>query len=78
MTIPILSFLIAGIPLLNCLWTQFPKDLNKISALAILMFSLGLIFWNLCFMFMINPNNIKAKIDRSGIPIFPEEVTNKI
>jgi len=78
MIIPILCFCIAGIPLLNCLWTQFPKDLNKISGLAILMFSLGMIFWNLCFMYMINPDNIRAEIDASGLPIFPEEVANRI
>ena len=72
MIIPILCFCISGIPLLNCLWTQFPKDLNKISALAITMFSLGMIFWNLCFMFMINPDNIGAEIDSTGLPIFPE------
>jgi hypothetical protein len=78
MIIPILCFCIAGIPLLNCLWTQFPKDLNKISGLAILNFSLGMIFWSLLFMYLINPENIKAMIDPSGLPIFPPEVSDRI
>jgi hypothetical protein len=63
MIIPILGFCLASIPLMNCLWTQFPKDLNKISGVAILMFSLGMITWNLVFMHLVNPDNAKAEID---------------
>ena len=63
MIIPILCFCMASIPLINCLWTQFPKDLSKISGFAILVFNLGLISWNLIFLYLINPENVKAEID---------------
>lgn len=70
--IPISSFCMASVPIINCLWTQFPRDLNKISGLAILMFSLGMIFWNLVFMAIVNPENIKSVVDEQSIPIFPK------
>lgn len=63
MVIPITCFWMSGVPLINCLWTQFPKDLNKVSGVAILVFSLGLIFWNLLFMMVVNPSNEKAQMD---------------
>ena len=69
--IPIFSFLMAGIPLLGCLWTQFPKDLSKVSSVAVLMFSFGMIVWNLLFMQMINPDNVQADVDAEGFPVFP-------
>lgn len=62
----------AAIPLLNCLWTQFPRDLSKISALAVVMFSIGLIVWNLLFMELVNPDNLPATVDASGVPFFPD------
>lgn len=63
MIIPITCFCMSGIPLINCLWTQFPKDLNKVSGLAILMFSVGIIVWNLLFMMAVNPDNAPASLD---------------
>jgi len=44
-------------PVINCLWTHFPRDLSKVSGIAVLMFSLGMIFWNLLFLFIVNPDN---------------------
>lgn len=55
--IPITSFAISSIPILNCLWSQFPKDLNKVSGFAVLFFAVGMILWNLIFMSISNPNN---------------------
>jgi len=61
--IPITSVLMSGIPLINCLWTQFPKDLSKVSSVAVVMFSFGMIVWNLFFMQMVNPDNLQAVVD---------------
>lgn len=55
--IPVTCFAISSIPVLNCIWSQFHKDLNKISGAAILFFSLGTIIWNIIFTAIINPNN---------------------
>jgi MFS family permease len=55
--IPITCFAISSIPILNCLWSQFPNDLNKISGLAVLFFALGMIVWNLIFLGLTNPHN---------------------
>ena len=55
--IPVTCFAISSIPVLNCLWSQFPNDLNKVSGSAVLFFSLGMIIWNLTFLRITNPNN---------------------
>jgi Na+/melibiose symporter-like transporter len=55
--IPVSCFAISSIPILNCLWSQFPNDLNKISGLAVLFFSVGMIFWNMIFLHFTNPDN---------------------
>jgi len=55
--IPVSCFALSSIPILNCLWSQFPKDLNKVSGLAVLFFAVGMIVWNLIFMAICNPNN---------------------
>jgi MFS family permease len=72
LVIPLIAFCLESIPVLNCLWTQFPRDLNKVSGIAILFFSLGMIFWNFVFLFIVNPHNIQAEIDANGLPIFPK------
>jgi len=53
--IPVTCFSISSIPVLNCLWSQFPKDLNKVSGSAVLFFALGMIMWNLIFLAIVNP-----------------------
>lgn len=40
--------------------------------------SVGMIFWNLIFLYIVNPDNIGAEIDENGIPIFPESVSKNI
>ena len=55
--IPVSCMSIASIPVLNCLWSQFPSDLNKVSGATVLFFSLGAITFNLIFTFVANPNN---------------------
>jgi MFS family permease len=61
--LPVVFFSLAAIPVINALWTQFPKDLNKVTGLAVLFFSIGMILWNVIFTFIVNPKNLKAKID---------------
>jgi hypothetical protein len=61
--IPMSCFALSSIPILNCLWSQFPKDLNKVSGSAILFFSLGMITWNIIFFEIVNPENEPAVID---------------
>lgn len=53
--IPVTCFAFSSIPILNCLWSQFPKDLNKVSGSAVLFFALGMIVWNVIFMKVTNP-----------------------
>lgn len=60
MVMPLSTFCLAAIPLINCLWTQFPKDLNKVSGIVILTSSVGMITWNLLFMMLVNPDNTMA------------------
>jgi hypothetical protein len=60
--IPITCFAISSIPILNCLWSQFPNDLNKVSGAAVLFFSSGMIVWNLVFTNIVNPHNMEAEI----------------
>jgi hypothetical protein len=55
--IPISCFAISSIPILNCLWSQFSSDLNKVSGSAVLFFALGMIVWNLMFSGLTNPHN---------------------
>ena len=53
--IPVSCISIASVPVLNCLWSQFPKHLNKVSGAAVLFFALGTIIFNLLFTFLVNP-----------------------
>lgn len=55
--IPGTMFAISSIPILNCMWTQFPEAKNKITAVLVVAFGVGSILWNLLFMHMINPLN---------------------
>lgn len=63
-TFTIFSILIPGtmyslisIPVLNCIWTQFPSSKNRSTSLLVIAFGLGSIVWNFLFMHMINPQN---------------------
>jgi hypothetical protein len=75
--VPITCFAISSIPVLNSLWSQFPKDLNKVSGAAVLFFSLGMIIWNLTFVGIINPDNIKAQIINEEA-YFPPEISSNV
>ena len=70
LVLPLSCFCIGATPILNCLWTQFRNNLSTASGILLISFSLGTIFWNLVFMYIINPNNVKAEIDENNIPIF--------
>lgn len=56
--IPVTCFAISSIPILNCLWSQFPNDLNKVSGSAVLFFALGMVVWNIVFTNVVNPHNV--------------------
>lgn len=55
--LPVSLLSISSVAVLNCLWSQFPKHLNKVSGIAVLSFSLGSIVFNLLFVTFTNPNN---------------------
>lgn len=55
--IPGSMFALISIPILNCIWNQFPESKNKSTAILVVAFGLGGIVWNFLFMHMINPNN---------------------
>jgi len=75
---PITCFSLSAIPIINCLWSQFPKDLNKVSGAAILFFSLGMITWNIIFFKVVNPDNLKADIDEENQAYFSNEITDRL
>jgi hypothetical protein len=50
-------FALGSVPILNCMWVQFPKSKNKITATLVVAFGIGTTVWNILFMHMINPNN---------------------
>ena len=55
--IPISCLSISSVAIINCLWSQFSKHLNKVTGIAVLSFSLGSIVFNLLFATFTNPNN---------------------
>lgn len=55
--LPISAYAISSISVINCLWTQFPKSRNKATAIAVVSFGLGGIFWNYLFTITVNPDN---------------------
>lgn len=71
-------FALSSIPILNCLWSQFPKDLNKVSGSAILFFSLGMITWNILFFVIVNPDNKPAEIDEHSQAFFTKEISDRV
>ena len=78
MFIPIVCMSVSSVPVLNCLWSQFPQHLNKVSGIAVGCFALGTVTFNLIFAFIANPDNTKAEITKDGQALFPEEVVNGI
>ena len=65
-------------PILNCLWSQFPKDLNKVSGSAVLFFSLGMIAWNIIFFQIVNPDNKPAVIDQFNQAYFTKDISDRV
>ena len=57
LVIPVSCLSISSVPVLNCLWSQFPTHLNKVSGIAVLFFALGTIVFNVIFVQMTNPHN---------------------
>ena len=76
--IPISCISIASVPVLNCLWSQFPSHLNKVSGATVLFFSLGAITFNIIFTFVANPNNERAEIQDDGQAFFSREISDNV
>ena len=55
--LPASAFAISSIPIINALWTQFPKNKNMVTALAAIFFGLGGVCWNFMFTLYVNPHN---------------------
>ena len=55
LVLPTLAFAVCTIPVLNCIWTQFPNSKNKITSVVVFAYGLGFLIWNLVFMYMVNP-----------------------
>lgn len=55
--LPVSAYAISSIPIINCLWTQFPKSKNKATAAAVICFGMGGAFWNYLFTISVNPTN---------------------
>lgn len=62
LVIPVSCLSISGVPVLNCLWSQFPHHLNKVSGIAVLFFSVGSIVFNLTFVHITNPSNLTTTV----------------
>ena len=62
LVIPVSCLSISGVPVLNCLWSQFPGHLNKVSGVAVLFFSLGSIVFNIIFAHLTNPQNLTTSV----------------
>ena len=63
LVIPVSCLSISGVPVLNCLWSQFPGHLNKVSGIAVLFFSLGSIVFNIIFVNLTNPHNLTTILE---------------
>lgn len=54
---PVSAYSVSSIPVINCLWTQFPKDKNKATSAAVISFGVGGAIWNYLFTLYVNPHN---------------------
>lgn len=71
-------FALISIPILNCIWSQFPDSKNKSTAVLVVAFGLGGIVWNFLFMHMINPNNEDTIDDHQEMSFFNRSVTQNV
>ena len=78
LVVPISCLSISSIAILNCLWSHYPKHLNKVSGIAVLAYSLGSIVFNLLFVTFTNPDNQAAIIDEDKQAYFSSSVANNI
>jgi hypothetical protein len=75
--IPGSMFALGSVPILNCMWTQFPESKNRITAALVVAFGVGSIVWNLLFMHMINPTN-EAAVEHGDISYFSQKVSQNV
>lgn len=78
LAIPVSCLSISSVPVLNCLWSQFPTHLNKVSGIAVLCFSLGSIVFNIIFVHITNPHNQQALVDENNQAYFTDDVAGNI
>lgn len=76
---PICSFAISSVPIINCLWTQYPKSKNKAMAVAVICFGVGGVIWNYFFTKLVNPQNETTTVidPVTGMSFFSLTVANK-
>lgn len=55
MLIPISAYAVSTIPVINALWTQYPKSKNKVTSITVVFFSIGAAFWDYLFTKSVNP-----------------------
>lgn len=78
--IPVSAYSISSIPIINCLWTQFPKDKNKATSAAVICFGAGGAMWNYLFTLYVNPENETTVVTdpSTGLSFFGPEVSSRV
>jgi len=78
--LPVSAFAISSIPLINCLWTQFPYAKNKATSVAVVSFATGGALWNFLFTKFVNPHNETTTVldKASGMAFFSEDVSSRV
>ena len=59
------SFSLSCVPIITCLYSHFPKDSGKVSGLLFFFNGMSSLFYSLCALKLINPNNVQADIEYS-------------
>lgn len=55
--IPTCCLYVSLIPNLNLLWTHYVRRKSICTAISVILLDLGSIFWNILFVYLVNPNN---------------------
>lgn len=58
------------VPILNCIWTQYPESKNKMTALLVFAYGAGTMIWNIILLHQINPLNREATIKDGDLYFF--------
>lgn len=66
------------VPIMNCIWTQFPDSKNKMTAIIVFFYGAGSMLWNIIFLHQINPLNREATIKDGDLYFFDKDVTKNV